>query len=62
MSEIVYEFEDVRTFFVRRGWFRPGELISDEEYTRLKSRTLMFPVGKAAYIRAFIRGWTEARR
>ena len=59
----VYALEDVRTFIVRRPWFRDGHagLVSESEYDDLKARTLTLPEERAAYLRAFRDGWMRAK-
>lgn len=63
-----YEFEDIREFIVRRTWLaeehswsKSRPLVSPAEYPSLKKRTLRFSPERAAYLRAFIDGWTRAK-
>lgn len=62
-----YEFEDLRTFFMRRQWLhdddgrdQTGRVISASEYEHLKRRHPI-AVDRAGYLRAFIDGYRCAR-
>jgi hypothetical protein len=57
----VYEFEDIRSFLVRRSWLAGGRRLSQEEYEGIKARTLKLDKRRAAYLRAFAEGWIAGR-
>lgn len=52
--------EDIRRFIVKRG-FLVGVLLTPEEFSGLKARTLRLPKQRIDYIRAFRDGWIAAK-
>lgn len=61
-----YEFEDLRTFIIRRSWLHGDDghvyqLVSTTDYQALLRRELALSVERAAYIRAFRDGYLTAR-
>jgi hypothetical protein len=55
----MYEFEDIRYFVVKRNFLVGTALISSNECTALKARTLSLPPERVALIRAFMVGWAD---
>jgi hypothetical protein len=65
-SETGYQFEDIRTFLIKRPWLRigtwgTGGVVSEEEYQAIKDRSLEIPTDRAMHLRAYIEGWMAAR-
>lgn len=60
-----YPLNDVRDFFKKRQWLVGGpspEILTTSEFQALMAKTLKLPKKRVDCIRAFIRGWTSAKR
>lgn len=59
-----YALEDLRDFFTRRSWLHGKSgwsLLSDDEYSALKGRSLRLPPKRLNWLRGFAAGWRSAK-
>jgi hypothetical protein len=61
-----YPLNDIREFLSRRTWLvgdnPKWHILTKDEYRDLMKKTLKLPKKRADWLRAFIQGWTRAKR